>query len=334
MNGFTHYDSPRAKCSSSPVSGPELRGCAEVPKVSVLIPTYNYSRYIKEAIESVLNQTYQDFELIIVDNCSTDNTKEVVEQYTNKDIRIKLIINNVNIGMYRNYNKALLLANGEYVKFLNADDKFNEKCLEIFVGILDANQDVAIVTSYRQFFGAKDDILKPKLLGLINKEKAILEALKHGNWIGEPTTVMFRRKYLYGGLFDVSLLMFADFDMWLRQLEHGDLYICDEVLSYFRIHNEQGTAYLNNNIDKNLFNKLQQSMYTINGLLFNRFIINIFDKHPEAYRQLINKNSDNICKNIWKSKYWHSKFFYLRPLKIFLWYIYGGLRLLTGRYKW
>jgi glycosyltransferase involved in cell wall biosynthesis len=304
------------------------------PKVSVLIPSYNYAHYIEEAIESVLSQTYQNFELIIVDNCSTDNTKEVVEQYIQKDSRIKLVINDVNIGMYRNYNKALLLANGEYIKFLNADDKLNEKCLEIFVGILDTNQDVSVVTSYRQFFGTKDDILKPKWFGLIDREKAILEALKHSNWIGEPTTVMFRRQNLYLGLFDVSIVFFADMDMWLRQLECGNLYVHNEVLSYFRIHEEQGTKYLNANINKALFNSLQQSVYLVDSLIFNRFGIDIFEKYPNDYKKIIAKNYKKTSKNIWKSKYWKERFFFINPISIFLGYLEGFVKIITGHYKW
>jgi len=304
------------------------------PKVSVLIPSYNYAHYIEEAIDSVLSQTYQNFELIIVDNCSTDNTKEVVEQYIQKDSRIKLVINDVNIGMYRNYNKALLLANGEYIKFLNADDKLHEKCLEIFVGILDTNKDVSVVTSYRQFFGSKDDILKPKWFGLIERKKAIIEVLKHGNWIGEPTTVMFRKKNVYSGLFDVTILMFADMDMWLRQLEHGDLYVHNEVLSYFRIHQEQGTEYLNSNLDKKLFNSLQLSCYIINSLLFNRFSYDFNQTFKNEYNFLLKKNSNRLIKNIWKSRYWKSKFSSIFTFPVFFRYLEGFLKKLGGYYKW
>ena len=107
------------------------------PKVSVLIPTYNYAHYLPEAIDSVLAQTFEDFEVIIVDNCSTDNTEEIVMEYLQKDKRIQYFKNEENIGPYRNYNQCLLYASGEYIKFLNADDKFAPTLLEKFVHILE-----------------------------------------------------------------------------------------------------------------------------------------------------------------------------------------------------
>ncbi|QOG11500.1 glycosyltransferase family 2 protein [Arcobacter sp. FWKO B] len=304
------------------------------PKVSVLIPSFNYANYIQEAIDSILAQTFQDFELIVLDNASTDNTKEIVEKYIEKDSRIRLIVNDVNIGMYRNYNKALLIANGEYIKFVNADDKLHEKCLEIFVRILDTQQEVSVVSSHRQCFGKQDDILKAKHIGLIPREKAIIESLKYSNWIGEPTTVMFRRKNIYSGLFDVSILMFADLDMWLRQLEHGDLFIYDEVLSYFRIHDSQGTVYLNENKDKALFNSLQYSQYLVNALLFNRFCVDLFDKYPSDYKKVVSKNYKKTTKNIWKTKYWKNKFFFIKPTSMLVGYFEGFLKKLVGYYKW
>ena len=100
-----------------------------MPKVSVLIPTYNYARYIGEAIESVLNQTFTDFELIIIDDQSKDNTDEVVAKYLH-DPRVSYHKNPVNLGLVGNFNRALELANGEYIKFLLADDKLdnNDSC--------------------------------------------------------------------------------------------------------------------------------------------------------------------------------------------------------------
>ncbi|MDD5052462.1 MAG: glycosyltransferase family 2 protein [Sulfuricurvum sp.] len=269
-----------------------------MPKVSVLIPAYNYAQYLPEAIESVLAQTYTDFELIIVDNCSIDNTKEVVLEYTKHDSRVIFKQNSENIGMYRNYNQALLHAKGEYIKFLNADDKFDATLLEKFVTILDNNLNVSVVTSYRQFFGSKNDILKSPFNGLIEAKTAILSSLKHGNWIGEPTTVMFRRSNLNLGLFDISLLMFADQDMWLRHLRVGDLYVIDEVLSYFRIHEEQGTIHLNNNNEKRLFNLLQYAEYRRNAILNHRFGYDLYKYDINKSKNILNDSSKSIIKLI------------------------------------
>lgn len=268
----------------------------KTPKVSVLIPSYNYAHYLPEAIESVLAQTYSDFELIIVDNCSTDNTEEIVNNYIEQDNRIKFICNDENIGMYRNYNQALLLASGEYIKFLNADDKFEPTLLEKFVSILESDPTISLVTSYRQYFGSKNDILIPPFQGKVEAVTAILSSLKNGNWIGEPTTVMFRRCNLNLGLFDISLLMFADQDMWLRQLRVGNLYVIDEILSSFRIHTTQGTCELNSNEEKQRFNLLQYAEYRRNAILNNRFGYDLYVEDKKQIKKILSKTTKSINK--------------------------------------
>ena len=211
------------------------------PKISVVIPSYNYADYIGEAIDSVLAQTYENFEIIIVDNCSTDHTDEIVKGYCLKDSRIKFVQNDTNIGPHRNFNRGMLLSSGEFIKFLNADDKFAPTILEKFLTIMENHPNVSLVTSNRQLFGDKNEILKAPFIGMQSGRDVIARALSSHNWIGEPTTVMFRRENLSLGLLDISIAMWSDFDFFLRQLAVGDLFIVDEVLSYFRIHNKQGT---------------------------------------------------------------------------------------------
>jgi glycosyltransferase involved in cell wall biosynthesis len=111
------------------------------PKVSVLIPTYNYAHFLDETIQSVLNQTYNDYELIIVDNKSTEDTLEVVDKYLG-DRRIHFYQNATNLGLSGNWNKCLGYATGEYIKFLCADDKFHPEMLRKFVSVMDENPTV------------------------------------------------------------------------------------------------------------------------------------------------------------------------------------------------
>jgi glycosyltransferase involved in cell wall biosynthesis len=104
-------------------------------KVSVCIPVYNGAKYIKEAINSALNQSFQDFEIIVVDNKSTDNSLEIVRAIT--DSRIRIFENESNLGMLGNWNKILTLANGEYIKILPADDALYPDCLRLQCEVLD-----------------------------------------------------------------------------------------------------------------------------------------------------------------------------------------------------
>lgn len=212
------------------------------PKVSILIPTYNYGHHIDEAIQSALNQTYTDFEMVIVDDQSTDNTDEVVAKYLN-DKRIRYYKNPVNLGLVENFNRCLSYAKGEYIKFLLADDKFEPSLLEKFVQIMEKYPNVSLVTSNRDMFGTEIKKRNLPFTGLREGKKVIFESLreKNGNWIGEPTTVMFRRSDLRVGNFNPAYYCLVDWEMWLRLLCVGDCYIIPETLSYFRVHADQAS---------------------------------------------------------------------------------------------
>src|ERR1700712_2338912 len=118
------------------------------PLVSVLMTAYNRENYIAEAIESVLASTMVDFELIIVDDCSDDNTVKIAESYATKDSRVKLFINEKNLGDYPNRNKAASYANGKYLKYLDSDDIIYPTGLEVFVNSMEQFPEAAFgVTS-------------------------------------------------------------------------------------------------------------------------------------------------------------------------------------------
>ncbi len=116
-------------------------------KVSILIPVYNTEKYIAQAIESVLQQSYAEFELIIVDDCSSDSTYEICAEYAEKDKRISLFRNEVNLGMMANWNYGLSLCDGEYWGKLDADDIWHPEFVEACVEILDSREDVGLVCS-------------------------------------------------------------------------------------------------------------------------------------------------------------------------------------------
>ncbi|OBU24039.1 glycosyltransferase family 2 protein [Photobacterium kishitanii] len=105
--------------------------------VSIIITSYNSEEFISKSINSILLQTYQNFEIIIVDDCSTDNTVEVVSELN--DIRIKLVVNEYNLGYLHNFNKALKYASGEFITFLDSDDYISEFKLENQIRALEDN---------------------------------------------------------------------------------------------------------------------------------------------------------------------------------------------------
>lgn len=213
----------------------------KTPKVSVLIPTYNYGRYIGEAIQSVLAQTFTDFELIIVDKASTDNTEEVVKKYLH-DSRVAFYKNSTNLGMVANWYKCIDLAKGEYIKLLCADDKFAPLLLERFVAIMDEHKSVSLVVCFRKVFDGSTGLLTMPLQHLQKGRDVIQSTIHTWDRIGEPSSTMFRRSDIEKiGKFDTNKYQFIDLDMWIRLLTIGDCYIVPEYLSYQRSHDNAFT---------------------------------------------------------------------------------------------
>ncbi|MEP6514091.1 MAG: glycosyltransferase family 2 protein [Parafilimonas sp.] len=265
---------------------------SNTPKISVLIPTYNYAQYLDEAIQSVIDQTYSDFELIIVDNNSTDNTDEVVRKYL-YDGRISYYKNETNIGMVANFNKCLEYSKGEYIKYLLADDKFHPELLEKFVTIMEQYHNVSLVTSYRKFFDAKSGENVTPFIFLQEGKKVIYDNLKRGNWIGEPTAPMFRRLNLKVGNFNSNYIWLTDIEMWLRQLTVGDCYIIPEYLSYIRKHHIQITKA----VKKNFIHFLEDYYFYKSIKEHKEYNINFseFDIDP-----IIKKKAANCAKAMYK----------------------------------
>ncbi len=117
--------------------------------VTVLMTAYNREKYIAEAIESVLSSTYQNFELIIVDDCSVDDTVAIATSFAEKDSRISVHVNESNLGDYPNRNKAASFAKGKYLKYLDSDDTMSPDCLFIMISAMEANPECAFGVSSR-----------------------------------------------------------------------------------------------------------------------------------------------------------------------------------------
>lgn len=226
--------------------GSTMNGPAEMrnPKVSVLIPNYNYAGYLPETIDSVLEQDFDDYELLVIDDASTDESADVIRGYGVRDARIRFRINETNRGMVQNLNDCLEWARGEYVKFLLADDRMvGGGALGKLVQIMDDHPSVRLVWSARQLIDEHSRAIKVRNYGPRSRIEPgidlMLECLGNSrNVIGEPSAVMFRRADAADG-FDPSYLHLVDLEMWLRLLEGGDFAYTPERLSAFRKHSRQ-----------------------------------------------------------------------------------------------
>lgn len=212
------------------------------PTVSVCIPTYRGATHIGAAIESVLAQSYTDFELIVIDDNSPDDTAAIVQGYL--DPRIRFLQNPGNLGPQGNWNRCLNEACGKYFKLLPQDDLLAPDCLAKQVAILDQDdaQRIALVYCARTIVDAQDRPLMVRgysggRTGVINAQNLIRHCLRRGtNLIGEPGSVLFRRQLANSvGLFDASIPYVLDLDYWFRLLLKGDSYYLPEALASFRV---------------------------------------------------------------------------------------------------
>ncbi len=217
-------------------------GRADWPLVSICIPVYNKQEYVSATIQSVLNQTYENFELIIVDDCSTDNSGKVVKGFTDK--RIRYICNKQNLGAEGNWTKLLGLAGGKYVKLLCCDDILYPECISAQVGVLEDpdNSDVLLVTCNKDVIDWSGKIIMtrkfPGKRGHWNGVSAIKKSVRFGtNIIGEPSAGLFRAGILKSKsvFLDGNLLYVIDLDFWSKMMLHGNLYVIDRVLYGFRV---------------------------------------------------------------------------------------------------
>ncbi len=269
------------------------------PLVSVLVPTFNKGEFIEEAIESVLTQTYGNFELIIVDDCSSDNTANIVKKFL-YDKRVRFFQNDKNLGIGGNWNRALFYATGKYIKYLMADDKFEPNLLEKYIEVMEKYHEVSLVTSFRGIFGDRNEVIKQPEIGMIDSIRAIELTLKHGNWIGEPTTVMFRRENLWIGTFKTELKFLLDIDMWIRQLTCGYLYVIPEVLSWFRQYEGQATKVVKGDFE-DIFEE-----YLLFEMVFHakkRFYLDQIVNPERLKKKKFMKNYKFIPKMIQKKRY-------------------------------
>ena len=215
------------------------------PRVSVLIPTYRYAGYLREALDSVLAQDFTDFEVIVSDDCSGDGTAEILREYAARDPRIRAHVQPANLGMVRNWNWCLSRARGELVQFVFGDDMLaRPDALGNMVALLDTHPGAALAASARNLMdeksrsvGTQSHVGAP---GLHGSAETALRCLAEGNIIGEPSAVMFRRSAAERG-FSESYAQLVDLEMWLHLLGHGPLVFTQELLCSFRRHPLQQT---------------------------------------------------------------------------------------------
>jgi len=204
-------------------------------KVSVIVPTYNRANLIGEAIDSVLSQTFGDFELIVVDNYSTDNTESVVKSYLDKRIRYYKNHNHGLVSVSRNF--GIEKSGGEYIAFLDDDDLWLPQKLEKQLLLMDSHRELGLVYSDRHSIDSNGNLVGETCFRSVKPFRGhVFNELIVVNFIPQLTVLVRRQVLDMVGAFNLKYKIAQDYDLWLRIAVRYPIDFTEEPLAEYRIH--------------------------------------------------------------------------------------------------
>ncbi len=225
------------------------------PLVSVVTPVYNGEEYLAECIESVLAQTYQNWEYVIVNNCSTDRTLEIAQHYAQQDKRIRIHNNEEFLAIMPNGNCALrqIAPTSKYCKVVHADDWLFPKCIMEMVKVAEANPSVGIVSSYRLHGNRVDLDGLPYPSPVVSGREICRMSLLNSDFyiFGSPTSLLIRSDPIRSRETFYSEHIYGDVEACYKVLQDADFGFVHQVLTYTRLHDQSQTSFhqqLNSNI--------------------------------------------------------------------------------------
>ena len=260
------------------------------PKVSVLIPAFNAEEFIGEAIYSVLKQDFQDFELIVINDGSDDNTAKIVLGISDNRIRL---INQANVGHCCARNRGIKESIGEYIAFLDADDVWSPYKLGKQVSLLDEKSEYGMIYSRGKVINAQGDYLRP--FAVPGFEGYILDKLLFNASLIHSSSVIIRKKIIdVLGAFDEKLRSYEDWDLWLRVAVRYHIGFINEPLFLLRVTKSGNSA------------RKCREQFFIEDLLF---IINrVFEQHEVKMR--IKSMKPLVLSNAYKMEGFRNMYFY------------------------
>ena len=230
--------------SAGTTQRPHLASGTGTCTVSVCVPAFNAEPFIAETVRSVLAQTFGDFELLVADNHSLDGTVAAARAAGGNDPRVKVIVNDVNLGLVGNFNAVVAAARGRYVKILCADDTLMPTCLEQQVGALERHRDAVMACASRNIIDTHGRVLLTDFglqglrPGFVEGAAAVRTMVRVATTpFGEPSSILFRRDALTAaGPFSERFASVLDCDLYARLLRHGGVVVLGETLASFRVH--------------------------------------------------------------------------------------------------
>ena len=288
------------------------------PLVSIITPTYNHERFIEHCIKSVIGQTYSNWEMLIIDDASSDKTIDIINQYSKNDKRIKYLRHKENYGVYKlseSYNEVLNLSRGKFIAILEGDDLWPRDKLEKQLPFF--NEDEVVLTWGRGAYISIED----KLIGLmpfpkiIAKSKCVyqnkpigiaLKKLLLENFIVPASSIVIRKSTILsiGGFIQPLNVCFTDYPTWLELSLKGEFRFSNSILGYWRIHSSQLTNLFSDKFLKDtssvstMFLK-KMSKRQVN-FYYNKNVVMAHNDWLMGQYKLANKESNKARQYFWK----------------------------------
>lgn len=261
------------------------------PKVTVLMSVFNGERYLKEAIDSILNQTFTDFEFLIINDSSTDKSRDIITQYD--DSRIILVDNETNLGLTKSLNKGIDLTRGEYIARMDSDDISLPDRLAKQVKFMDANPDIGVCGTWIQSIGLDNE----KVISFPTDPAAIHCALIFQNPLIHPSVLVNNKLLKSHNLnYNQNFLKAQDYELWTRCCQFFHLANLNEVLLQYRYHTGQITS--KNRVEQQGYAELARKQ------LLERLGLNITKEDFNVHLKLCNHAFETNKEFVLKTKYW------------------------------
>ncbi len=255
--------------------------------ISVIMSNYNTpENYLRESIESIINQTYQNFELIIIDDCSTDNSVKIIESYN--DSRIKLIINNENLGITKSLNKGIAVSNGSYIARMDADDVSLPERFEKQVKFLESNPSAIVCGTAIEFVGDGAHLHKSKTF---YRQLPSMEEMQINLLFGNFTNIVHPSAMFNAALLKSNNIKYnenyryaQDYRMWVDCCRVGECVNLKDVLLQYRVHNKA--------VSSDKINEQKECVKSIIKEQLGWLYIDLSDDFFDTHYGLINTRKD------------------------------------------
>jgi len=280
----------------------------KMPLVTVIIPNYNHAPYLRQRIDSVLTQTFQDIEVILLDDCSKDDSREIIKSYE-ADPRITIVFNEQNSGcVFRQWNKGLSMAKGKYIWIAESDDYSDPKFLETLVARLEGDPNIGLTfcdsfrvcngestTARERWYGGFSEHYNEdfKALG----KEFVAEQMLFVNMIPNASAVLFRRSVAEAaGPADESFRLSGDWLFWIKLLQRSDLAYIATPLNYYRYH-EQTARHANTGTGVTIEDAYRIASYVLANFSISReTFLDIRERLTCWYVEVIISGNEKIPK--------------------------------------